>query len=159
MRRMGERAVVFTSWFNQIVKHVPTDTLICADRGHLDQHKKARNGQFISELPRPEVRVNWIVVFVHGATISEIASFFSDILVIWATGSWSFSGPTPKSPVARRATGSQNSVARRQNPVAMAPGHPLSFNAVYRVSLLRVLWFIRWSWLVGWLFGTISSHF
>ena len=70
------------------------------------------------------------MVSVHGVTISEIASFFSDILVIWVTGSWSFSGPTPKSPVAR-ATGSQNSVARRQNPVAMAPGHPLSFNAVY----------------------------
>ena len=69
------------------------------------------------------------MVSVHGVTISEIASFFSDILVIWATGSWSFSGLTPKSPVARRATGSQNSVARRQNPVAMAPGHPLSFNA------------------------------
>ena len=69
------------------------------------------------------------MVSVHGVTISEIASFFSDILVIWATGSWSFSGPTPKSPVAQRATGSQNSVARRQNPVAMAPGHPLSFNA------------------------------
>ena len=83
MRRMGERAVVFTSWFNQIVKHVPTDTLICADRGHLDQHKKARNGQFISELPRPEVRVNWIVVSVHGVTISEIASFF---LTFWSFG-------------------------------------------------------------------------
>ena len=44
MRHMDERAVVFTSWFNQIVKHVPTDTLICADSGHLDQHKKSRKG-------------------------------------------------------------------------------------------------------------------
>ena len=42
-----------------------------------------------------------------------------------------------KSPVARRATGSQNSVARRQNPVAMAPGHPLSFNAAYMARLLN----------------------